>query len=173
MKENKEQGGIVKKKRYADAKPGKFIFMTFLFWILAIGAAWLGSMIQYDTIRQDGKGDGGSTFLPTYHYSYELTAYIIGAVVFLVLFFLFWHLIMRGMFRPLRKQPKWCQFFCLLISIAGILGIFAVTIWVAFYNLGMTGKMREELLEAFTIFGWSVVALFRAIFGIRKDAKAE
>lgn len=170
-RKKEKKPGQGKAERYATARPRKFIWATILFWVIAIGAAWLGSMIQYDTVIEDKNGTNTSFFMPAVSYDYEITGYIIGAAVFLVLFFLFWHLIMRGMFRPLRKQPKWCQALCFIVSAIGVVGIFVVTIWVSLYNLGMAGKMKEELLEALTLIGWSVVALFRAIIGVFKGSK--
>ncbi|MBO4695852.1 MAG: hypothetical protein J5643_01070 [Lachnospiraceae bacterium] len=175
-KEPKKGSPKPRRERYEKTSGGKLCFIVFMFWLLAVGAAFLGSLIQFQDLKPTGVVKSGSLFSGEY-YDFEGLNYILGAAVFLILFGILWFLIMRGMFRPIRRSSKFVQFLCVVISLAGVVGIFFVTLWVDLQHLGLSDGIRHQVFEAFTLFGWSVVAFVRAcvggVMGIREEKRAK
>lgn len=175
-KEPMKGGPKPRRERYEKTSGGKLCFIVFMFWVLAAGAAYIGSLIQLQDLKPTGVARVGAVFNGQY-YDYEYFNYFLGAAVFLILFFLLWLLIMRGMFRPIRRSSKFVQFLCVVISLAGVVGIFVATLWTDMQHVALSDGIRQQVLEAFTLIGWSVIAFVRAcvggIMGIREEKHAK
>lgn len=159
-------------ERFANTKGRKMVVIAFFFWVLVLGAAWLGSMIQYEDIQETGKSVV-KTYTTGKEYTYSIMLYVFGAVVFLVLFFLFWRIFMSGMFRALRRASAFSQGIVLILCVAGICGIFIVTLFVEMNHIYLSDAMQEEWLEAFTLIGWPVVAFARVLYSAVRGLRVE
>ena len=141
----------------------QFCIVT-LFWLLAAGLSFVCSEIQVTEIRDTGESHTGS-FLNGTLYSYNLTNYIIGAVLFFGIFMLLWFFIMRGRFPKIRRCHIIGQVGCILITVAGLFGIFAATVYTDMNATGIFSGIKEEFLEALTLIGWVLFAFLFTLAG--------
>ncbi|MCR5467162.1 MAG: hypothetical protein K6F11_10055 [Lachnospiraceae bacterium] len=142
----------------------QFLIVT-LFWALAAGLSFVCSEIQLSEIKDTGNATDGASFLNGTLYSYDIVNYVIGAVLFFVLFSLLWFFIMRGRFFKIRRCHIMGQVGCILVTLAGLFFVFGATVYTDMNATGLFGGIEEEFLEALTIFGWALFALLFTLSG--------
>lgn len=142
----------------------QFLIVT-LFWALAVGLSYVCGEIQVSEIQDTGKSTSGASFLSGTLYSYNITNYIIGAVLFFGLFALLWFFIMRGRFPKVRRCHILGQVGCIMATLAGLFFVFGAAVYTDMDATGLFGGIEEEFLEALTIFGWALFALLFTLSG--------
>ena len=135
----------------------QFCIVT-LFWLLAAGLSFVCSEIQVSEIRDTGESHTGS-FLNGTLYSYNLINYIIGAVLFFVIFMLLWFFIMRGRFPKIRRCHIIGQVGCILITVCSPCGSFLII-----HPRGEKGVRKLPLLLPGGFRARPAVCLWQAVF---------
>ena len=162
MREHRKERRRRPEEMPGDWNPWKLFFRVLVFWVLAVSAAYLCCYVQVEDITETGKAKQGG-FLNGKLYRLNLANYIIGALLFVLLFLVLWHFLMRRPLRHIRRSSVPCIVACCIVTAAGIFGIFYATIMADMMSVGLFDGVEQEYLEALTLFGWPLLALIVTI----------
>ena len=162
MREHRKERRRRPEEMPGDWNPWKLFFRVLVFWVLAVSAAYLCCYVQFEDITETGKAKQGG-FLNGELYRLNLANYIIGALLFVLLFLVLWHFLMRRPLHHIRRSPAPCIVACCILTAAGIFGIFYATIMADMMSVGLFDGVEQEYLEALTLFGWPLLALIVTI----------
>lgn len=151
-------------------RPAKQFFLVLLFWALTTGAAYLCSYVQFQDAVDTGKAKTGS-FLNGTIYRLNTANYIIGAILFFLVFLALWYFLGRRPLRHIRRSTALCNVFCVLISLAGIFGVFWACLWADMMNIHLFDGVEQGYLEAGTLFGWPLFALIFVTVAVVMECK--
>jgi len=163
MRERRRDRERRPEERPGEWSPWKLFFRVLLFWALAVGAAFLCSYVQFEDIVDTGKSAGGSSFLSGKLYRLNIANYIIGGILFVLVFTVLWYTFMRRPLRHIRRSPVQCIVACCIVTLAGVCGILYAAVMADMMHAGIFSKIEQEYLEALTLFGWPIFALIFTI----------
>ena len=121
------------------------LLKSFFLWLVVFGMSYVTATLQL--IGKKKTGWDGSGFLPSTVYEVNMTMYLIGSVLFIILFFVLWHFFIFNNLEKLKEEHTGYKIFFFVLCAIGIFGIFVGMLLALIMENGLFSSLRPEWTE--------------------------